>query len=365
MNAMTISKRFLILDGLLIDSDILARKITCVWQSLFETFSAGSLPRSHTATACNAVSAFIDAAVVSANDETRQIVLSERTWMAVFDVYLNQLKDAKPKPIKQVLGSLIKALARHTKDNEAQRIRLGVANTTAPSIMLGKPRSRLKASLISVELLIQKGAISIHELIHIFYDWLQRHHKLWEPLLAKYFDSLSLNIIQSMNTATYFNDLDPKTKFDVLKILNLSLLLHATNAELAPSAGSLLALICRKFEQEFGSNIAPETSASIWVAPARHIMLEHLNCLETMSNYILSPLFSVNVDGFHSFTHQLPIHSLLSGDMNDDVPLHEFTLLFSALQVSKKLGLVHEDGESRLELQNSSLLNFVSGLILE
>ena len=270
--------------------------------------------------------------------------------MAVFDVYLNRFKDAKPKPIKQVLSSLVKALVRHTQGNEAHRIRLGIVNTTTPSIMLCKPRSRLKASLIAMELLIHKGAISMHELIHMFYDWLRRHSKLWEPLLANHFDSLSLVTIQSINTGSHFNDLDPKVELNVLKILNLSLLLQAKNAEFAPSAGSLLALIYQKVEQEFGSNISPETSASIWVSPARHVILENLNCLETMSNYVLSPLFSVNINGFHSFIHQLPIHSLLSGNMNDDVPLHEFTLLFSALQVSKKLGLVHEDRESRLKL---------------
>jgi hypothetical protein len=78
---------------------------------------------------------------------------------------------------------------------------------------------------------------------------------------------------------------------------------------------------------------SPQHLSSIWVTPVRQLVLHNMNTLETQCNQILEPLFAVDPSGFRTF---------VEGDMSE-APLDEYMLLFAALQVGKKVNLVHDD----------------------
>jgi hypothetical protein len=258
--------------------------------------------------------------------------------------------------MNQVLSTLIKILREHPDASEAQRIRVGVINATVPSVMLGEPRSRLKASLIALEHLVRKDALPHVDLMQMLCDWLQTYHERWRPSLGRYCEALSICTAQFLVGSPDGANIESK-KMATLRILILGLLVQATNSEFTSAIGSLLALLCERVNQESdrpqqSSDVGFRGSLVVWVDPVKYILLEGLdtleaipNYMEMMSNHILLPLFSLDVNGFRAFIHQLPVQILLSGDMNDDAPHQEFVLLFSALQVAKKLGLVHEDCE--------------------
>src|ERR1700709_2070341 len=96
----------------MIDLIRLKSKVSRVWQSLIQTLSTASLSPAHSGAACNATSAFIDAAAKSRCDATKQLILSQEACLTVFDICLNLYEDAKPKPIKLILTSITALLAK-------------------------------------------------------------------------------------------------------------------------------------------------------------------------------------------------------------------------------------------------------------
>ncbi|KAB8263233.1 putative death-receptor fusion protein-domain-containing protein [Aspergillus pseudonomiae] len=335
-------------------------KVNRVWQSLLKTFSTASTSNTHTVASCNTLSAFLDTALTSKCEGTRKLAFSNETWSAVFEVYMARYKDANPKGMRLVLECLVGLFNKNPQETDKDLIRSKITETTIPSIILGEPRSRLKASFVSLEALLRKGAISPIEFISLVESWLLENRERWISLLQEDCKSLSIDINRFLASAP-----SSESKQIVAEILLLRLLTQAKTAELAASSGDLMAVFFQKVKnldtsgpssQEISQNLS-----SIWVIPVRHLALQNLDNLELMSNYTLQPLFKLDPAGFRAFLEKLHLKNLLAGDMSE-APLPELTLLFASLQMAKKVGLVHEDnyipkaGSSANDAQNALVL---------
>ncbi|PYH49144.1 THADA/TRM732 family protein [Aspergillus saccharolyticus JOP 1030-1] len=308
-------------------------KVSRVYHNLLDTYSTASLSHSHTTAACNALSAFLDAALVSHHDSTRQLVYSDETWLSVFEVFMTRYKDAKPKPMKQVMESLVLLLAKTRKQFDRSSLQKKIVELTIPSILLGEPRARLKASFASLEMIVRKNAIAPSELISILDQWLHTNQESWIAMYQADCEALSIDVLPYIHSAA-----GQDTSRTTVEIFILGLLARATKPELAASSGDLMAAFLQKIKATPGLSHL----LSIWVAPVRHVTLRTLDDLEYMSNYILQPCFEVDANGFRDFIEKFPLQSLLAGDMSD-APIADFMVLFASLQVGKKIGLVHED----------------------
>ncbi|PYI07666.1 hypothetical protein BO78DRAFT_396285, partial [Aspergillus sclerotiicarbonarius CBS 121057] len=309
-------------------------KTNRVFKSLLETYSTASLAHSHTTAACNALSAFLDAARTSTCEGTRQLARSDETWLSVFEVFMARYKDVKPKPMKQVLESLVALLVKTRQEFDRSALRKKIVEATIPSVILGEPRARLKASFASLEMLLRKSAITPLELISLTDQWLLGHYESWTALFKEDCTALSINISQYLQ-----KDVSEKDRYQTAtEVLVLGMLARATKAELAAASGDTMAAFFQKVKA------APDAQSltSVWVAPVRHVLLRNLDNLEYMCNYVLQPSFANDPAGFKSFIERLPLNSLLVGDMSD-APQAEFMLLFASLQIAKKTGLIHED----------------------
>ena len=315
-----------------------------VWQSLFKTFSTASISHDHTTTSCNALGAFLDAATASQHEKTRQLVYSHDTWLAVFEVYLDRFEDTKPKPMKQVLTSLVKVLTKQRSQGGSEQILSKIVDEIVPSIVLGEPRSRRKPSFVSLEIFIRKNAITPAELICRVQDWLLKNHERWTLVLQDDCKALSIDIPRFISQSS--NDF--WSRATTAKIFVLGFLSQAKNADFASSAGATLAALFQKLkavpDTRYFSPEETQDLMSSWVPPVKHVMLQNLDGLEFMSNQILYPLSSIDSNGFRCFMDNLPYKSLVAGDMTDGSS-EEFMLLFTALQGAKKIGLVHEDSK--------------------
>lgn len=301
-----------------------------VWQSLIQTVSTPSLSNQHTAAACNAVSAFLDAAATSKVEETKQLALSTENWVAVFEVFLSRYEDAKPKPLKQLLGSLVNLLVKFIHGPKKENIQKVVTDAIIPSIVLGEPRSRLKASLVCFELCIRKGGISGSDFISLLRKWLGENQQKWVHVFENSQEALSPINPEDLSG-------EPSKKL-AAKVFVLGLLTQTNSRDLSGACGNVLGALLQKLKSE-----SPEWAVSaIWVAPVRYMMLYFVDNLEAMSSQILQPIFSADPSGFMAFVESLPIKSLLAGDMTDAED-KEYILLFAALQIGKKTNLVHED----------------------
>lgn len=311
-------------------SQFLHRKVHRVWESLIKTVSTPSLSNLHTAAACNAVSAFLDAAATSKVEQTKQLALSSENWLGVFEVFLSRYEDAKPKPLKQLLGSLINLLAKHIHGPKKNEIQNAVMGAILPSLVLGEPRSRLKASLVCFELAIRKGAIRSPEFILLLQEWLSENRERWVHVFENAQEGLSPNTSEDF--------LSELSKDLAAKIFVLGLLTQTNSRDLSGSCGNVLGALLQKLKTEF----LEWPVSMIWVAPVRYMMLNKVDNLEATTTQILQPLFSADASGFMAFVQSLPLEGLLAGDMAEAED-KEYILLFAALQIGKKTNLVHED----------------------
>ncbi|KAE8356377.1 putative death-receptor fusion protein-domain-containing protein [Aspergillus coremiiformis] len=318
-----------------------ADKVSRLWQSLLRTFSTASTSNTHNTASCNTVSAFLDTALTSKCEETRKLAWSHETWSSVFETYMTRYKDSSPKSMKQILECLVGLFNKNPQETDKDAIRSKIAHATIPSIILGEPRSRLKASFVSLETLVRKNAISPDQLISMVENWLLENRERWISLLQQDCKVLSIDVPRFLGNAP-----SPESKKVVAEILLLRLLAQSKTPELAASSGDLMAVFFQKLKSSRTSPLSsqedPQDISSVWVTPVRHLALQNLDNLELMSNYTLQPLFNIDPIGFRAFLDKLHLKNLLVGDMSE-APLPELTLLFASLQMAKKIGLVHED----------------------
>ncbi|KAL4920105.1 putative death-receptor fusion protein-domain-containing protein [Aspergillus aurantiobrunneus] len=336
-------------------------KSTRVFNSLLQTFSSASISHSHTTVACNALSAFLDAAFVSQCHGTRQLVRSKKTLVSIFENFLSRFKDVKPRPMKQVLESVTVIIAKSRHESGFDAIQREFVDAILPSILLGEPRSRVKASIIALETLLRKNAVSSIELISIVDSWLLRNPERWPPVLQEECRVSSIDISHFLQRSS--DEAAPET---AVQILLLGILNRSKAFELATSSGEVMTTFFRKLEPPVDSTLASEGKESLalaWVKPVKYFLLQNLEILEKLSNYILLRLFGLSASGFRCFLETLPLNSLLSGDMSSS-SLDELTLLFASLHLGKKIGLVHEDHYfSKLQTEDNSLLILKSEFI--
>lgn len=307
------------------------------------TVSAPGLSPHHTASACNAVSAFIDASVNSENPETKKLGQSSLVWQALFDVFMTRFEDVKPKPLKQVLGSLAAILAKHHEGKIREASNKAVIDSILPSIVLGEPRSRLKGSLVCLELFIRKSAILPSELIPLVQRWLSKNKSKWIPLFEK--DRHTLFPDAACPETIVMHD-DPSEEL-AARVFFLGLLDQTSNRAMAGTSGMMLATFLRRLKSQ-----SPNTKlSSLWVSPMRHVLLKKLDSLDILSVQLLTPLFTADPPGFIAFIESLPLINLSTGNMSG-AEQSEYMLLFASLEVGKKANLVHEDCELS-ELRNT------------
>lgn len=255
--------------------------------------------------------------------------------MTTFDIFLSRYEDFNPKPLKQLMGSLVTILARKFEDNKKIQIEDAISKAILPSVLLGEPKSLLKGSIVALEMLIRKKAISSQRIIILVKDWLVQNLPKWIQVFQKEREALLLDM--SMN------GLDLKDPSDELaaRIFVFGIVTHTSTRSMAGTSGGVLEQFLQKLRKE-----TPGKKASkLWVAPIRHIILHNLDSFEALSTQILPPIFTGDPEGFVDFISTLPLESLLTGDMTGGNE-SEFMLLFVALQIGKKINLVHEDCES-------------------
>ncbi|KAJ5960846.1 Armadillo-like helical [Penicillium vulpinum] len=309
-------------------------KVNRVWQSLVNTLSTASISPPHSAEACNAASAFIDAAIKSQCDATQQLILSQEAWLSIFDICLTRYEDAKPKPIKKLLASITAILAKRHQGTTRATLQSSIIDALIPSIVLGEPQTRLKGSLVFLETFIRKDALLPSEFIPLIRQWLLKNTDRWPTLFANDHETLSLG-----ESGPAFDTASGRLSDELAaRIFVLGLLIQTNNRTMAVAAGNLLAMLIQKMKPGNSS----EKLSAMWVTPVRRTALQNIETLEDVSNRLLEPLFTIDPNGFKIFLDTLPVKSLLKGDMTD-APEAEYMVLFAALQIGKKINLVHED----------------------
>ncbi|KAJ5701019.1 hypothetical protein N7493_012065 [Penicillium malachiteum] len=319
--------------------------VSRVWQSLFNTLSTPSLPHAQTSAACNATSAFLDAAVESPVQQTRYIALSPEVWLSIFEIFITRYEDVKPKPMKQLLSSLMTILVKSHVGETKKVIQISILKAILPCIILGEQRSRLKAALVILEMCIRKGAIWPAKFLHLVQAWAIEFQDKWVPVFKKDYETIYPGASDPAVMSA-----EPSEEV-AGRVFVLGLLTQTNDRGMSGTSGSIMSFFLEKSKIQ-----NPDRQMSwIWVHPTRNILLQHLDALEVLSTQIIQPLFTFDPLGFAAFVQFLPLQSLMAGDMAE-ASHSEYMLLFVSLQVGKKVNLVHDDYDISIEPNPSSLI---------
>lgn len=290
----------------------------------------------------------MDLAVHVENQEIREFILSEVTWMPAFEMFLDRYEDCKPKPIRHVLNSLMNNFTKIAPEVDRYSIESSMIPMLLSNIILCEPRSRFKASLVSLEWLIRKNAFLTIELVERIESWLLQNNHAWSPLLEAHFIKMNISLDLFQKKEARLDISRDDLQYYAMQIFITALILGAIDQENFPSAGSMLSCICQKLKAEPITNKIlysnPHSACPFWLISVRYITLRNLAVLDSMSNHILQPLFKTEPSGFQSFIRTLPLEALQFG--SETASQGDLILLFSVLKVAKELGILHEDGES-------------------
>ncbi|KAK2740916.1 hypothetical protein FQN57_005920 [Myotisia sp. PD_48] len=302
--------------------------------------------KNNEAAACNAVTAFLEAALASNNSELCTFARSESTWLSVYDIFLDRYEYCQPKPMKQVLTTLVNILAAHPDPDIYRSICAHVTTSAIRNIVLVEPRSRLKASIVSFQYLIRKDAFATIDLINQVRLWLSAEYEAWMPIVGDHCIKMGLPISILAPGSKGVPEQDAESHVLTAQILCLSLLLHLHNSNVATISGQVfVSLVIRlKSVSEKGEfkDASKDSDPPFWTTPLKYMCLLYLENLDAMINHVLHPLFQGRASEFQSFVHVLPIEALTSGNKLD-TSSPDLDLLIAVLQTGKALGLVYED----------------------
>lgn len=316
-----------------------------------KTFCSPSLAQALVAPACNGISAFIDAALVSPNRRAYSVVSSSHAWLAVFEGVFVRFEDAKSKPLKLVLTSLMNILAKHNDVNERCLIQAQFLNAVLTSIVLREERSRIKASLVCLENFVRKNIVTLSDLMAATGTWLALNIDRFVAMYSDECRALCLPLLD--HNASKCGDRVSGISTEVVsQALLLGLLKLAQDDEFASASGAVLAVFMHQTmvavqdaTLDAGQQLALKnqlSSSKLWAGPVKHIALQNVESLDSIANYVFHPVFTADPVGFIEFINELPLRGVLSGEIAD-APLAECIVLFAALRVGKRIGLVHED----------------------
>ncbi|KAK2868038.1 hypothetical protein FQN49_003219 [Arthroderma sp. PD_2] len=321
-------------------------KSLSLWNCLFHTLEDALLPIPHQASVCNAICAFLEAALTAGDSRICRFARSEAIWLSVFGVYLERFEYSPPKPMKQILATLTNILATHPDQDTASSIRSYLTRSVAQTILLAEPLTRLKASVVSLHFLIRKDAFPVVDLIARLQDWLCFNFNSWTPVVGQHCANIGLNITTFAGRDRDRGSVSQgELNMITAQVFCLVLLLHLQNPNVVTSSGALLAQICFKLkkESEYGRfQYSASDNTSFWAAPLKYLALRNLDNLDSTISLAFHLLFKGRPTEFQSFLAVLPLHDLLSENFGDTCTA-EFDLLIAVLETGKELGLVHED----------------------
>ncbi|KAM5498418.1 hypothetical protein McanMca71_006812 [Microsporum canis] len=318
-----------------------------LWNCLFHTLEDTALTTSHQTSVCNAICAFLEAALTARDPEICQFARSKATWLSIFEVYLDRFEYNPAKPMKQILATLTNILATHPESDTTSSIRSYLIESVVKTILLAEPLARLKASVVSLHFLIRKDAFPAVDLISRLQEWLRANGNCWIPVIGEHSTNVGLDIpaFTDSNRGGVLASQDEQGLITA-QIFCLVLLLHLQNANVVTSSGALLSQLCFKLKKESEAGrfrySTSDNGAPFWAAPLKYLALRNLDNLDSTISLAFHLLFRGRLAEFQSFLDILPLEDLLSENYSN-TGTTEFALLIAVLETGKELGLIHED----------------------
>ena len=263
-------------------------RVQRLWLILLATMRDSSVVDRQMTAACNAICVFLHSATSSPSQSVQIFAMSSETWTAVFEALVDKFGTSKPKPLRQVLSTLMKILGQYDDRNRAQSIQDGILSRMASIILLGKPISHFKTSMIVFEAFIRFD-VPVARLLSA----IGRGHgsicDRWEHCLRRHeIDATELCAVMSC----YAVD-------QSICHFSFSILMAIADSSAQATAGSFFTSLVLKLAE---CGISFE---SLWIEHVVTILQRYPQAIEAFKNYFLPSIFKLHPDHCHELLHRL------------------------------------------------------------
>ncbi|KAF2763505.1 hypothetical protein EJ05DRAFT_41398 [Pseudovirgaria hyperparasitica] len=295
---------------------------------LLEIANGPNSTASQRTAACNPLCAVLETCHESKIKNVQGCLWTNDVWLQALSFFLERSDVVKPRSMRQLLVILTTTLREDVPPDRRTEVHEYVIQKLLKIITGRTSRSQLKPALQALELFLQKGILSVRE------------------LLTSYglFQNQTLKGISSISALLR----------DLLQLLFNSI----PNNDAAHTAGRLVSsLLTYSLKQKDDlPDVYDDQKPPPWVIPFYQSFSAHSEELQSYKNLVFPALFSFDLEDYLTFLYDLDLGNyvdVMEGNTSvkwyTEKTLHpsaKIGLLFAALQSGKEIGLI-VDVESR------------------
>ena len=285
------------------------RSLNLLLQRLLQTARQPVLPDSHRAAACNTLCGFLEQGIYSPDTAVQHCCSNETIWDEMFTIYLERRDDARPKPMRQILMTLVRLLNHGSLAKKADEVFNGdlVSVFTRKAvykclalICLNGDVTRAKPAMQVLEMFLNKNIVDISLLLDEFYL------RSCEPDVR-----LGLGRTRNLNYSTNSSECVESFVHQILQWIQ-----H-------PDTGSIVNRLLKSIFQSLqgqDNRFRPIPFAipalPIWVVPIRQLLVGHPELMGTIGQHVLPDLLHLNPAESVDFVESLPLMDLQEGRLD-------------------------------------------------
>lgn len=318
---------------------------------VIRTAKCARLSATHRASACNALCGFLELGIGSSSLELRTLCFSASTWNQIFDVFIERSEDAKPKPMRQVLVTLVKVLSRNRDINTVRSVRDAAIKKLLAVILGHELLSFIKPAMQALEHFISKQVFDIPDFLfrvdqvrpteddprYAFRVATSTDHS--GGCQSLYASPLPPSVTQRVGP--YPPRLFPWTSatqhfiWSVLDGVRI-------NTDLAPAAGRLLSSFLVSLQRTIFKDDQCGKELDVWIRPVYGFMKQHPDLIEIFVHHILSDLLRLGSSTSTEFLKILPLHDLERG-FTGRLDMVDIQVFLMASKVREELSLLSRE----------------------
>ena len=253
----------------------------------------------------NALSGFLDRASISSISDLANLCFDPKTWGNIFDVFLRRSENNKPKPMRQLLISLVHVLqknpheaARHAQTEYATRRSLAMITDRTES-------KSVKPALQVLDYFLTKALISGPDILHV--------------LLA---DNVPANPSSSgdqrSSPCSKSLDLSMSSRVSLGQAFVSDIFAWVSFPDLAATTGKLVTSFIKSLStMREGHQTSLAGGLPLWAAPLRQLLRDQPQMLEPIGTHVLPELLFINRRDTREFLGTLPFEGIRDGTAGD------------------------------------------------
>ena len=280
----------------------------------------------------NALSGFLDRASISSISDLASLCFDLKNWGHLFDVFLRRSENNKPKPMRQLLLSLVRVLqknpheeARHAQTEYAIRRSLAIVTSRTEKLSV-------KPALQALHYLLTKNLIGGSDILRVLAAInVQRNPGLSVTRRSfPCFEPVDLSMPSWISLGQEFVS-------DIFAWL--------CYPDIAAAVGKLVATFIKSLPTLHEKH---QTSSAgglpLWVTPLQQLLRDQPQTLETIGNHVLPELLSVDYGDTWEFLAMLPFERI-GYDTTDDVTEAEIMLCLLSAGLAPNLEISNTSGK--------------------